>query len=141
MSNNIKTTGQSGGVNITGGTVTNSEIVGHDKVTIGGDPTLAQYMAKWRQEMQQQIDSMSGMSPAEKQDAKEQIVKIEDEAKKGAQADKSRLEKLINALAAIAPDIFEVAVTTLSNPLAGVGLALKKIGDRAKIEAKSTSST
>jgi hypothetical protein len=27
-----------------------------------------------------------------------------------------------------------VAVTTLANPLAGLGLALKKIGDRAKLE-------
>ena len=53
----------------------------------------------------------------------------------------SRLEKLINplllggnTLAVIGPDVFEVVTATLANPLAGLGVALKKIGDRAKLE-------
>ena len=62
--------------------------------------------------------------------------KISAEAAKGARADPGRLERLINTLAAMAPDIFDVAVTTLTNPFAGIGLVLKKIGERAKLEAK-----
>jgi len=50
--------------------------------------------------------------------------------------DSGRLEKLINILSGIAPDVFEVAVTTLTNPLEGIGLALKKIGNRARLERK-----
>jgi hypothetical protein len=59
---------------------------------------------------------------------------------KGDQAEPSRLEKLINTLSVMAPDIFEVAVATLANPLAGIGLAVKKIGDKAKLEAEPRAS-
>lgn len=33
-------------------------------------------------------------------------------------------------------DIFEVAITTLVSPLAGIGLVLKKIGNKVSIEKK-----
>ncbi len=138
MSNDIKADRGSGVVNISGSTVDNSTVVGHDQNTVtSASLTLAEYMAKWRQEMQRDIDGIPEMSPAEKQEAKDQVVKVEHEAAKGAQADKLYLQKLINVLGVMAPDIFEVAVATLANPLAGAGLAVKKIGDRAKIESSS----
>jgi hypothetical protein len=36
-------------------------------------------------------------------------------------------------MAAMAPDILEVAIATLVNPLAGIGLVAKKIGDKAQV--------
>lgn len=91
----------------------------------------------WRQDMEKKIDSAPDLQPADKADLKESVAKITEEASKGAKADPGRLERLINTLSAMGPDIFDVAVATLTNPLAGIGLVLKKIGERAKLEAKS----
>lgn len=97
---------------------------------------LAAVLAQWRGQMETKIDDQPDLSIEEKKDLKEQVEKIESEAAKGDDADPSRLEKLINTLCVMAPDIFEVAVTTLANPLAGIGVALKKIGDKAKLEVE-----
>ena len=152
--------GQSGGVNISGGRVqSGGDIVGRDKVTHGDNVTTgnigagasvamgrgAQAVAgsgnvnmnawdDWRSQMFKWVDAQPKLSAADKQDVKDSVEKIQAEAKKGEQADPQRLERLINSIALVAPDAFEVAITTIMNPLAGIGLALKKIADRAKIE-------
>jgi hypothetical protein len=89
---------------------------------------------EWREQMGQWIDERPTYSPGEKRDLKDQIGKIAAESSQGAEMSMSRLEKLINTLAVIGPDVFEVATATLANPLAGLGVALKKIGDRARLE-------
>ena len=71
---------------------------------------------------------------------KKQIAEIKTEASKGAQADLAWLEKLISTLSLMAEDIFEVAVTTLANPLLGVGLVIKKIGNKAKLARQAQTS-
>jgi hypothetical protein len=93
--------------------------------------------AEWRDQMGTWIDERPGYSASERQDLKDQIGKIQAECEQGAALDTSRLEKLINTLAVIGPDVFEVATATLVNPLAGIGVALKKIGDRARLERKA----
>ncbi len=102
-------------------------------VTIGDSATI-QALGQWRNQIESQINAKPNLSDEDKKDLKDQVGKIQEEASKGAKADPDRLEKLINTIAVMAPDIFEVAVTTLANPLAGIGLALKKIGDKAKLE-------
>jgi 3-hydroxybutyryl-CoA dehydrogenase len=99
---------------------------------------IAATLDAWQVQMQSWIDAQPNISPEDKQDAKEQIRKIRAEAGKGAQADPRRLEKLLNILVVIGPDIFEVAVTTLANPFAGIGLTLKKIRDHARLERAAT---
>ncbi len=94
----------------------------------------AKLWSEWRVQMGTWIDARPNISADDKQDLKEQIGKIQTEAAKGERMDSGRLEKLINILSVIAPDVFEVAVTTLANPLEGIGLALKKIGSRARLE-------
>ncbi len=137
MDNETKSEGQSGGINISGSTVSaGGDMVGRDKITYG-DAALAQALAQWRDAMNAKIDAHPSMSAADKQDAKDQVGKIQEEAAKAPHVDPSRLEKLINTLAVMAPDIFDVAVATLVNPLAGIGLALHKIGDRAQLERTS----
>ncbi len=134
--------GQSGGVNISGGSVNvGGDIVGRDKiVTI---TATQQAFVDWRKEMEKKIEAQP-VSADDKKDLKETVAKIETEAKKieeqtkkGEEPDPSRLEKLVNTLAMMGPDIFEVATTTLVNPLGGIGLVLKKIGDKAKLEKQA----
>lgn len=123
---------------VTGGTFTSQgDIVIGQKTVHGSDPT-ARALAEWLAHMNAQIEIHVGLSPEEKNDLKEQVSKIESEAAKDKQADPGRLEKLINTLAVMAPDIFEVAVATLANPLAGIGLVANKIGDRAKLERQTS---
>lgn len=91
-------------------------------------------LESWRSSMESSIGHSPGLSKEEKEDAKDQIQKIVHEASKGEAVDSNRLEKLINTLAVMSSDIFEVAVTTLANPLLGIGLVLKKVGEKAKLE-------
>jgi hypothetical protein len=37
----------------------------------------------------------------------------------------------------MAPDVLDLVVTMLANPLAGLGVAVKKIAEKAKDETKS----
>jgi len=166
MSRKKETEGQSGGVNISGGSATaGGDITGRDKVTHGDSQTmgdigagaavaagrgasaqvasssdLAALLTQWRAQIEAKIDAQPDLSAEDKKDLKEQVVKIETEAAKGEQVEPSRLEKLINTLSVMGPDIFDVAVTTLANPLSGIGLVLKKIGDRAKLERQAAAS-
>lgn len=91
-------------------------------------------ITKWMTQITKKINSLPDISQAEKEDIKQQVEKIRNEARKGTKAEVGRLEKLINTLSVIAPDIFDVVVATLANPLAGIGLVIKKIGDKAKLE-------
>jgi len=50
--------------------------------------------------------------------------------------DESFFEQRLKVLAAMAPDIGEVAIATLANPPAGVALVIKKIADKVKAELK-----
>lgn len=154
---NISTTKQSGGINVGGSATAGGDMLGGSKY---GDTTVVKGvgagasvaagrgasvqantfvgdLAQWQTQMDQAIDQTASLSAAEKQDLKEQVAKIQQEAAKGDKVDVGRLEKLINTLAPMAGDIFEVAITTLASPLLGIGLVLKKIGDKAKIEKQA----
>ena len=92
----------------------------------------------WRSEMETWIDERPQYTSTDRQDLKDQVGKIAAECNKGDAMSAGRLEKLINTLAVIGPDVFEVVTATLANPLAGLGVALKKIGDRARLEDKAS---
>ena len=91
-------------------------------------------LIKWRKEMERTINTLKDMPAEDKSTLNQQVEQIAREAEKGPQADPRRLERLFNIISAMAPDIFEVAVTTMSSPLAGIGLVVKKIGEKAKIQ-------
>jgi hypothetical protein len=59
---------------------------------------------------------------------------LQDEAEKCEKASEANVSKWFNFLAQATPDAFEVAVATFANPIAGLGLAFKKIAERAKQE-------
>jgi hypothetical protein len=98
---------------------------------------LAMLLAEWQTNMEAKIDALTGVLAEDKEDLRDTIVKIKTEAAKAEQADPCRLERLLNSIAVMGPDIFEVAVTTLISPLKGIGLVLKKIGDKARLERQT----
>ncbi len=131
----------SGGVNINvgnGSMNVGGDIVGRDKTTYtedSGQTQLAEILLQWQKQMSKEIDQ-ANLSSDEKQDVKEQIDKIKSNIEQDRGKNPGRLEKLINMLSAMSPDIFDVATTTLVNPLAGIGLTIKKISDKAKLEVQ-----
>ena len=93
-------------------------------------------MAAWRKKMDKNIDALRNLLPEDKVDLKENIAKVAEEVSKGDDADLGLIERLLNMLGGMSADIFDVAVATLVNPLAGLGLVVKKVGDRAKLKTK-----
>ena len=123
------------------------DVGGGAVVTVGNDdalspldrtaPDLGKVLAEWQTKMEAQIDALTDTLAEDKKDLKDTIAKIKAEAQKAEQADPGRLERLLNSIAVMGPDIFEVVVTTLTSPLNGIGLVLKKIGDKAKLERQT----
>jgi len=95
-------------------------------------------IVEWMAQLNKKVDSLPDISRAEKEDIKQQVEKIGDEAQKGSKVEVGRLEKLINTISVMAPDIFDVVIASLASPLAGIGLVIKKIGDKAKLERDSS---
>jgi len=70
----------------------------------------------------------------DKNEIKETVQKIQQEASAGEHANETKLGRWLKFLAGIAPDIFDVTVATLASPAAGFGMIAKKIAARAKSE-------
>jgi hypothetical protein len=88
----------------------------------------------WREQMEAMIASNASLGEEDRADLKMQIAKIGEEAAKEGGADSKRLERLVNVLMVMAPDVFEIAIATLVSPLAGIGLTFKKSGDEGRVE-------
>lgn len=84
------------------------------------------------------IDANPHTSPTARNDVKEEVQEIQ--AAVGAVVEgKNKLEEGFLArrfrnIARVAPDALEVIVAALANPLAGLGIAIKKIAEKAKEE-------
>jgi hypothetical protein len=87
------------------------------------------------------INARPETSSADKEDLKAEVAEIQstitEAAKKEEAMDESFLARRFRNIARIAPDVLDVVVATLVNPLAGLGVAAKKIAERAKQEAAS----
>lgn len=127
------------GINIKNSTVkVGGDIVGRDKITYTSNKNVTdnffEAMRLWEVNINREVEKKD-LPAAEKQDIKNQIELIKSAIVDEGGKNPSRIEKLINTLAIMSPDIFDVAIATLANPLAGVGLVIRKISDKAKIEA------
>jgi hypothetical protein len=94
-------------------------------------------LKQWQEEMEKRIEAQAGLLPDDKTDLKTNVTGILKEISKGKQADPGRLERLLNTIGSMAPDILEVAIATLANPLLGLGLVAKKVSDRARVELQA----
>ena len=77
---------------------------------------------------------------ADKEDLKAEVKEIQatvtEAAQKNNKVDEGFLARRFRNIARMAPDVLDVVVATLGNPLAGLGVALKKIAEKAKEETK-----
>ncbi len=125
--------GTSGAINIAGGNVTTSE---------ARTGLTADEIDRLFGEIYSAIDARSELAATQQEDLKAEVrdvqSAVEDATTKKIQIDESFLARHFRNIARMAPDILDVVVATLANPLAGLGVAAKKIAAKAKEEAASS---
>lgn len=73
----------------------------------------------------------------EKHDAQNAVTALEKEARKGELANEKQIKKWLNFLLDTAPDVWDVAVDTLLNPINGIHTVFRKIAQKAKESRRS----
>lgn len=87
----------------------------------------------WRKRMEREIKALKGLTIEDKKMLNQNVAQVVQEAQKGKEADPGRIQRLLNTLNAMAPDILDVVLATIANPLAGLGLVAKKIAQKAEV--------
>ena len=123
--------GVSGTVNIAGGNITTHQ-------TANG--LNAAEIKQLFNQLYTAIESNKKVSPTKKEDLRAEVQEIQstvtEAAKKNEKVDESFMSRRFRNIARMAPDVLDVIVATLANPLAGLGVAVKKIAEKAKEEIK-----
>jgi len=121
--------GVSGNINIAGRDITTHQ-------TTGGLSTAE--IKHLFDQLYISIESNKETSTSDKEDLKAEVEEIQTVVTEAVQENKeveeSFLSRRFRNIARVAPDVLDVVVATLGNPLAGLGVAIKKIADKAKEE-------
>ena len=90
----------------------------------------------WQAQIIAAIEAQADLDEDEKAEIKEEVTENAQKvlAEIQGQARPGRLERLLNTVSAMSGDIAEVTLTTLADPFAGLGLVMKKINDKIKLE-------
>src|SRR6266545_7661091 len=122
----------SGNVNVAGGNITT-----HHTVTGLSALEIKQLF----DDLYAKIETRPETPAADKEDLKAEVKEIQstvtEAAQKNEKMDEGFLSRRFRNIARMAPDVLDVVVATLGNPLAGLGVAARKIAEKAKAEAKS----
>lgn len=91
-------------------------------------------------EVYKDIDAHPAASPADREDVKAEVQEIQETVTKAAQknekVDEEFLSQRFRSIARVAPEILDNIVGTLGKPLAGLGVALKAIAQKAKDQTR-----
>jgi len=120
---------------VIGGNVSGSNIVvGDNNVVHSSSATHAPtFVAIYKM-----VEEHPTLSPVEKTDVKAELQEVEKETQKGEQADESVLARHLRNVQRMAPDILDVVLTTLANPVAGFGMVARKVAQKMAQQAKDT---
>jgi serine/threonine protein kinase len=91
----------------------------------------------WREQMEREIERLEDLPEEDKALLKQNVEQIAREAERGEKADPKRIERRLNMLSVIAPEIFGVALTTLTDLFVGIKLIIEKVGDKARVMQKA----
>ena len=84
------------------------------------------------------IEANAKTSLADKEDLKAEVEEIQstmtEAVQKNEKVEESFLSRRFRNIVRVAPDVLDVIVATLGSPLAGLGIAIKKIAEKAKEE-------
>jgi hypothetical protein len=120
---------------IAGGDHVHGDKVGRDKISGVTGVDLTQMF----RDIYQRIEARSADPNVDKEEVKDSVQKIEQEVKKGEEANPSKVERWLKTLKDMAPDIGDLTIACLTNPAVGVAMVIKKIAEKAKAEAGKAS--
>jgi cell division septum initiation protein DivIVA len=122
----------SGNVNVAGGNITT-----HHTTTGLSAAEIKQLF----DQIYTNIEARPQTSLADKEDLKAEVKEIQititEATQKNKQVDQGFLARRFRNIARMAPDVLDVIVATLANPLAGLGAIVKKIAQKAKSETST----
>ena len=118
-----------GSINIAGG-----DINVHTSTSIRHDASL-EIITRALAEALTQTRKRPNTGRTKKAKIEKEVKEISTELDK-KKADKGFLAERFKNLAKMAPDILDVIITGLGNPIAGIGMTAKKIAQKAKVEAE-----
>jgi zinc-ribbon domain len=119
-----------GGVNTGGG-----DFVGRDKNVhqgVSGAELAALFDLIYRR-----IEARPEDPGVDQEELKESVSRIQKEVGKGEKANTGKIQRWLNVLADVAPDILEVTISSLLNPAAGVASAIRWVVEKVKQERSS----
>ncbi len=122
--------------NVSGGVV----VQGPDaKVSVHNEGVDAKELSALFEQVYQKISERSEDPNVDKKEIEQKVKQIEAEAAKGEQADTTMLQRWLKNLDEIAPDIVDVIAASLGGPVSGFTVVFKKIVERARKQAGTTS--
>ena len=129
---------QVGGDKITLGNISSSQGIAvgrgaHVEIRSGID---AKELAEVFSTIYQKIDSRPSDPLVEKDEITDRVKRIETEVAAGEKAEPARVERWLKNLAAMAPDILDVTLAALTNPIAGISTAIQKIAQKMRQEVQ-----
>lgn len=74
----------------------------------------------------------------QREEVKEAVELIEDEVKKGSEANEKALRNYFRTLAKMAPDILDVIIATATNPALGAATIVRKVAEKMKTDAQNS---
>ena len=126
--------GVSGNINIAGGNITTNQ-------TSSG--LSAAEIKQLFDQLYIGIETNSRTSSIDKEDLKAEVEEIQSTITEAVQnnekVEEGFLAHRFRNIARVAPDVLDVIVATLANPLAGLGVTVKKIAEQAKEQTKDNS--
>ena len=122
-----------GGIQITGNvSIKDSKIAGRDNIEKNVFNVNVSFAPVYNA-----IQENANIPTDVKENLTENVKQLEQEINKGEKAEPSFIQKRMETIQKMAPDIAEVVVATLQNPAAGIGLVVKKVIDKFNVEKKN----
>ena len=122
-----------GGIKITGNvSIKDSKIAGRDNIEKNVFNVNVSFAPVYHA-----IQENANIPTDVKENLTENVKQLEQEINKGEKAEPSFIQKRMETIQKMAPDIAEVVVATLQNPAAGIGLVVKKVIDKFNVEKKN----
>ena len=122
-----------GGIQITGNvSIENSKIAGRDNIEKNVFNVNVSFAPVYNA-----IQENANIPTDVKENLTENVKQLEQEINKGEKAEPSFIQKRMETIQKMAPEIAEVVVATLQNPAAGIGLVVKKVIDKFNVEKKN----
>ena len=127
-----------GGAYIGGGVQASGDFVGRDQVVHGDQANVHQglngaELAAIFRAVNAQIDRRPEDPNVDKDELRDTAQKLKDEVAKGEAANATKVERWLRTLLDLAPDVAEVALAALANPVAGAVTAISRLAQRLKV--------